>query len=136
MNVVQIVLIEDNLADVVLVEMALKENDIPFELTRFEDGGTAVNALCSRGGESGTFHPDAILLDLNTPGSDGFDVLGKLRRHPHLADVPIAILSSSQARSDKHRTKLAGAVRYIEKPSQLETFLSSVGCAVREMLHL
>jgi CheY-like chemotaxis protein len=75
-----------------------------------------------------------ILLDLKTPGSDGFDVLGKLRRHPHLADVPIAVITSSQARSDKHRTTLMGPVRCIEKPSQLDEFLGTVGRAVKEML--
>jgi len=42
---------------------------------------------------------------------------------------------SSQARSDRHRTSLLGVVRYIEKPSQLEEFLSTVGRAVKEMLH-
>jgi len=72
---------------------------------------------------------------LNPPKSDGFEVLGKLRLNPYLADVPIAIITSSQGRSDKHRSSLMGAVRYIEKPSQLEEFLTTVGLAVKEMLH-
>lgn len=135
MNTAQIVLIEDNPADVLLVEMALKESHIEFEMTRFEDGEEAVSALCSPAGAFNALHPDAILLDLNTPRSDGFEVLGKLRQNPHLADVPIAIITSSQARSDKHRTALIGAVSYIEKPAQLDEFLSTVGLAVKAMLH-
>ena len=104
--------------------------------SRFETGEDALGALCTPEGDPRhDFHPDAILLDLNTPRSDGFEVLGTLRRNPNLADVPIAIITSSQARSDKHRTSLIGAVRYIEKPSQLEQFLSTVGRAVKEMLH-
>ena len=134
MNAARIVLIEDNLADVVLVEMALKENGIPYELTRFEDGEEAVDALCLPGGRAHTLHPDAILLDLNTPRSDGFDVLDNLRRDAHLADVPIAIISSSKAKSDKNRTASMGSIRYIEKPSGLEEFLSTVGQAVKDML--
>ena len=62
-------------------------------------------------------------------------MLGKLRRNPRFADVPIAIISSSHARNDKHRAALIGAVRYIEKPSQLQEFLRTVGRAVKEMLH-
>jgi two-component system, chemotaxis family, response regulator Rcp1 len=136
MRAAQIVLIEDNPADVLLIEMALKESNIRYEMTRFEAGEDAVDALCEPGGKAHELHPDAILLDLNTPRSDGFDVLGKLRRNPHLSGVPIAIITSSQARSDKHRTSLIRAVRYIEKPSQLEAFLRTVGEAVREMLHV
>jgi CheY-like chemotaxis protein len=134
MKAAQIVLIEDNLADVLLVEMALRENDIFYEMTRFENGEEAINALCVPEERAKAFYPDAILLDLNTPRSDGFDVLWKLRRHPHLVDVPIAILTSSQARSDKDRTALMGSVRYIEKPSRLDEFLRTVGGAVKEML--
>ena len=136
MKTAEIVLIEDNPGDVYLVELALQANQVPYHLTRFETGEDALGALCTPAGAPGhDFHPDAILLDLNTPKSDGFEVLGTLRRNPNLADVPIAIITSSQARSDKHRTSLMGAVRYIEKPSQLEKFLSTVGMAVRDMLH-
>ena len=75
-------------------------------------------------------------LDLNTPKSDGFVVLEKLRRAPHLAEVPIAIITSSQAMSDKRRVSLIGRTRYIEKPSQLAEFLTTVGQAVKDLLHL
>ncbi len=136
MTTAQIVLIEDNSADVLLVEMALKEACISYELTWFKNGQDALASLCgAEGATSPAFHPDVILLDLNTPKSDGFEVLGKLRQNPYLADVPIAIITSSQAGSDKRRTSLMGAVRYIEKPSDLAAFLTTVGQAVREMLH-
>lgn len=135
MKTAEIVLIEDNPGDVFLVELALQAHQVPYHLTRFETGEDAVGALCAtQAGNGREFHPDAILLDLNTPKSDGFEVLGTLRGNPSLADVPIAIITSSQARSDKHRTSLMGAVRYIPKPSQLEQFLSTVGMAVKEML--
>jgi CheY-like chemotaxis protein len=75
MNVAHIVLVEDNPGDVLLIEMALKANCIPYELTRFESGQDAVDALCAPCAVTHPFHPDAILLDLNTPKSDGFEVL-------------------------------------------------------------
>jgi CheY-like chemotaxis protein len=135
MNPAQIVLIEDNSADVLLVEMALKQHGILYEMTRFKNGQAALASLCPPEGSTiKAFHPDAILLDLNTPKSDGFEVLDKLRQNPHLTDVPMAILTSSQAKSDKHRTSLMGTVRYIEKPSQLDEFLTTVGRAIKEML--
>jgi chemotaxis family two-component system response regulator Rcp1 len=133
MRVAQIVLVEDNPADVYLVELALMENDIRYSLTRFETGDEAVRTLCHDGPPSETLVPDAILLDLNTPRSDGFEVLLKLKQTPRLAKVPMAIISSSRAACDKHRTALQ-RTRYIEKPSQLADFLDTVGQAVKEML--
>ncbi len=133
MNPAHIVLIEDNPGDVLLVEMALKENDIPCRITQFENGLEALRVLCGSATPDALI-PDAILLDLNTPRSDGFQVLVKLTQSARLAQVPIAILTSSQARSDKHRAALHG-VRYIQKPSQLLDFLATVGTAIKEMLH-
>ena len=135
MKAAQIVLIEDNPADVYLVEMALKENGVMYEMTKFKRGEEAVRALCPpERTETSEFVPDAILLDLNTPKSDGFAVLMKLKLSPHLARVPIAIITSSPATSDKHRAGLQGT-RYIQKPAQLEEFLATVGQAVKEMLN-
>ena len=134
----RVVLIEDNPADVFLIKLALKENNVVCELTVFPNGHDALNALCPDRGTEGTavtgLVPDVILLDLNTPKSDGFEVLLRLRGSPHLSDARIAILTSSQASSDKARSIRLGAMRYIQKPSQLDEFLSTVGPAVREML--
>lgn len=86
MNPAHIVLIEDNPGDILLVEMALKENNIPYRLTQFDNGLDALRVL----GESATADPlvpDAILLDLNTPRSDGFHVLIKLTQSARLSHV-------------------------------------------------
>jgi chemotaxis family two-component system response regulator Rcp1 len=134
MKIAQVVLIEDNPADVLLVELALKEAGVACELTTFKSGEEALLLLCPPiGMGSDVFVPDAILLDLNTPRSDGFEVLITLKRTPRLAGVPMAVLSSSQAPSDKHRIALQGT-RYLQKPAQLTDFLTTIGKAVQEML--
>jgi CheY-like chemotaxis protein len=132
MNDCEIVLIEDNPADVYLVRLALKENDVHCQMTIFANGQEALNSLCQPAQTQ--FVPNVILLDLNTPKSDGFEVLIRLRGTPHLANVPIAIITSSQATSDKARTARLGVVRYIHKPSQLNEFIATVGQAVKDML--
>lgn len=133
MSPAKIVLIEDNPGDVFLFELALKENGIPCELTRFNNGAEALLVLCAPD-QANALVPDAILLDLNTPRSDGFQVLIKLKQFPRLSHVPLALLTSSQASSDRHRAALQN-VRFIQKPAHLEEFLATVGLAVREMLH-
>ena len=131
MRAAQIVLIEDNPSDVLLVRMALQEKGIPFSLRQYECGADAVKELCATQNDCET--PDAILLDLNTPRTDGFEALLQLKQSPGLAQVPSAIITSSRARSDRYRATLLGA-RYIEKPTLLRDFLSSVGSAVNDML--
>lgn len=134
MKAAQIVLIEDNPADVFLVELALKESGVNHELMKFKSGEEALTALCPpERTETSAFVPDAILLDLNTPKSDGFQTLIKLKQSPRLAHVPISVITSSQAASDKYRTGLQGT-RYVQKPTQLEEFLTTVGQAVKDML--
>jgi chemotaxis family two-component system response regulator Rcp1 len=135
MKAARIVLIEDNPADVFLVELALKESGVAYEITKFRSGREALTALCPPEGTADTsaFVPDAILLDLNTPMSDGFQVLLKLKLSPRLARVPMAVITSSPATSEKHRTALQGT-RYIQKPAHLAEFLTTVGQAIKEML--
>jgi two-component system, chemotaxis family, response regulator Rcp1 len=133
MKPVQIVLIEANPGDVFLFEMALKENGIPYQLTQFDNGAEALLVLCAPRGAN-SFVPDAIFLDLNTPRSDGFEVLIKLKQFPRLSQVPLAIITSSQASSDRDRAVLQN-VRFIQKPAHLEEFLAAVGLSVKEMLY-
>jgi len=130
MKNVHIVLIEDNAADVQLVKLALEENGIPHTITLFSTGIGAVQVLSS---PENTLRPDAILFDLNTPGTDGFEAFLKLRQNPRLAQVPMAILTSSRARVDKHRAAIHGA-RFVEKPSQLQDFLNTVGRLVKDLV--
>jgi CheY-like chemotaxis protein len=129
-NSSRIVLVEDNPGDVLLIERALKESGVAFEMTHFKTGDDALDGL----GQDPTA-PDIILLDLNTPGSDGFEVLGRLKSTPHLAAVPVAIVTSSRAARDRSRCQRLGAIRYIEKPSNLEDFLTTVGGAVKDILN-
>jgi CheY-like chemotaxis protein len=127
-----IVLIEDNPADVFLVRKALSENGIPCSLKVFETGREAVRIFCGPANEDFPV-PEAILLDLLTPCTDGFDALSRLRQSPRLAEVPIAILTSSRSPGDKRRAANQG-VRFIEKPCELDDFIECVGREVSEML--
>ena len=127
---VRIVLVEDDPADVYMLEKALTAQNIVYDLTRYEDGEQAVRALGKQGGPV----PDLILIDLNLPRKDGFDVLRCVRSRPALVGVPVGVLTSSEAPADKSRVMLIGAERFIHKSSGLETFLSEVGDAVLQML--
>ena len=117
----EIVVIEDNQADVFLVNWRLRSSAISTSHPVRDRSRSRPRALCSRAAENAP-RPDIILLDLNTPRSDGFEILAKLKQTPRLAKAQIAILTSSRAPADHARAASHG-VRYIEKASQLQDFL-------------
>jgi len=130
-----IVLIDDSPSDVYLMKLALEESGLQFEMTTFQSGAEALLTLCpSAGAASDPLIPDLILLDLNTPCSDGFEVLGRIRGNPGLSHVPVAIITSSASAADQHRAALGGATTYIKKPTQLKAFVDSVSNAVKQLL--
>jgi CheY-like chemotaxis protein len=130
-----IVLIEDNPSDVFLMRLALEENGLRFNMTNFTSGADALATLCTADDNAHSSEiPDIILLDLNTPRSNGFEVLAKLRHDVRLSRVPVAVVTSSATPSDQRRAELLGATSYIQKPTQLTDFISGVGTAIKAML--
>jgi chemotaxis family two-component system response regulator Rcp1 len=130
---VQILIVEDHAPDVFLLQKALRENQVVFELTRFEDGEQAMLAIQKRGPVTlGT--PDLIILDLNLPKVDGMEILREIRKDPSMAKIPIAILTSSGALQDKVDAIASGADRFITKPVDLRAFVGTVGRSIRELI--
>ena len=130
---VRILIVEDYAPDVFLFQKALQENHVEFELTRFEDGEQAMQALQKRGPDALEI-PDLIVLDLNVPKIDGMDVLRAIRKDPTLAKVPIAVLTSSGSLQDKVDAISSGADRFITKPVELRSFVATVGRSVKELI--
>jgi CheY-like chemotaxis protein len=129
-----IVMIEDNPSDVYLTKVALEESGVAFELTNFKSGADALLTLCPVDGKVDSLVPDLILLDLNTPRSDGFEVLATIRGNARLANVPVAIVTSSESPADKRRAAQLGATSYIQKPTQLTAYIEGVGNAIKQLL--
>lgn len=65
---------------------------------------------------------DLVLLDLKMPGMDGFEVLGWIRRHQTLKDLPVVVLTSSELLFDVTRAYEVGANSYLVKPLEFENY--------------
>lgn len=70
--------------------------------------------------------PDLVLLDVNLPDGNGFDLLGKIRRHPTLALLPVVMFTAAGAKEDVERGLKLGADGYLVKPCGREVLLSTV----------
>ncbi|MBC8252864.1 MAG: response regulator [Ardenticatenia bacterium] len=123
---VQILLADDNPADVRLTVEALKEGKVRNKLHVVQDGVEAMAFLRQQGKYSDAPRPDVILLDLNMPKKDGREVLAEVKADPDLRRIPVVILTVSQAEEDIVKTYDLHANCYITKPVDLDQFLKVV----------
>jgi two-component system, chemotaxis family, response regulator Rcp1 len=129
-----IVLAEDNPADVYLIRQALSEHEVSCHVCVVRDGKSAIRFFSGPMEESfGSRRPDLILLDLNLPQHDGIEILKAIRASRELAQVPVAILSSSESPRDRCAVDELGVVRYIRKPLELDEFMS-LGKTIKDIL--
>lgn len=123
---VEILLVEDNPADVRLTQEALKETKVFNNLSVVADGEQALDYLNRRGPYAEATRPDLILLDLNLPKKDGREVLAEIKADERLRRIPVVILTTSEAEQDILRTYNLYANCYITKPVDLDQFITVV----------
>jgi two-component system, chemotaxis family, response regulator Rcp1 len=123
---VRILLIEDNPADVGLVEEAFRDGRLSYDLHVAEDGVKALNFLRRQGPFASAPVPDLILLDLNLPKKDGREVLSEVKDDPVLREIPVIVLTTSDDEADVHRAYGLHANCYMTKPIDMEDFLRKV----------
>ncbi len=123
---VEILLVEDNPADIRLTREALKENKISNNLHVAVDGVEALDFLYKRGKYAKSSRPDIILLDLNLPKKDGREVLADIKQEKDLKRIPVVVLTSSKAEEDILKSYNLHANCYITKPVDFGQFLKIV----------
>jgi CheY-like chemotaxis protein len=116
---VEILLVEDNPADVRLTREALRDAKVANTLHVVEDGEAAVQFLRRQGRYAGAPRPDVILLDLNLPRRSGHEILADVKADPELRSIPIVVLTTSQAEEDILTAYRLHANCYISKPVDL-----------------
>ena len=126
LHAIEILLVEDNPGDVELTREALEDAKVANRLNVVDDGAEAVDFLFRRGKFSEAPRPDIILLDLNLPKKDGREVLSEVKADADLAQIPVVVLTTSQAEEDILRAYQLHANCYITKPVDFNQFLRIV----------
>jgi|SRR5580700_7920302 CheY-like chemotaxis protein len=129
----EILLGEDNPADVYLVREALREHGVECTLRVASDGAEMLRMISSEQAMAEARRLRLIILDLNLPRHDGSEILHYLRETNALAHVPVVVLTSSDSPRDRLVASQFGAARYLRKPSSLEQFLS-LGAIFKSLL--
>ncbi|TGK19246.1 response regulator [Leptospira fluminis] len=121
-----ILLVEDNPADVRLTLEALGEMPTEKNLIVAKDGEEAIEYVKGTGMFSGNSKPDLILLDLNLPKKNGFEVLQELKTDPVLCRIPVVVLTTSNSERDILATFSLHANSYIQKPVEFGNFVDAM----------
>lgn len=133
-EVCRILIVEDNLADVRLIQESLRMRGIRHEIEHHE---TAQAGICAvkRYGLAHVLLPQIILLDYNLPAGDARDVLCAANDNPALANIPKAVITCSIAPKDREQALECGADAFIFKPADLDSFLTEVGDSIERLLN-
>jgi two-component system, chemotaxis family, response regulator Rcp1 len=123
---IEILLVEDSLADIELTKLGFREGRIANNLHVIRDGDEAMTFLRRQGQFADAPRPDLILLDLNLPGKDGREVLHDIKADPELKRIPVVILTTSQADEDIMRAYGLHANAYMTKPVGFDEFVGVV----------
>jgi CheY-like chemotaxis protein len=123
---IEILLIEDNPADVRLTKEAFKEARVRNNIHVVQDGDSALAFVQQKAPYQDAPRPDLILLDLNLPKKDGREVLAEIKADPKIQLIPVVILTTSDDEEDVLRSYNLNANAYLVKPIDVMRFIKMV----------
>jgi two-component system cell cycle response regulator DivK len=123
MSDVHILYIEDNRENLMLVRRILEAEG--YAVSGAADGPSGLELAVQ-------MQPDLILLDINLPEIDGYDLARRFRTTPGLEQVPILAITANVMQGDRERTLEAGCDGYIQKPIEVDRLPDQVRAALRK----
>ena len=129
-----VLVIEDNPNDVFLVREAFRAHRIEADLQVFGDGEAAMTYVQQLDTDKSRACPSLVLLDVNLPRADGFEVLSTLRSSTKCRDIPVIIMTSSAALPDRTTATALRADAYFQKPISYDAFLN-LGALATQLLN-
>jgi chemotaxis family two-component system response regulator Rcp1 len=123
---IEILLVEDNPGDAELTAEALRNGKVYNQMDVVEDGEAALAFLRHEEQYADVPRPDVVLLDLNLPRKDGREVLAEIKADEELKQIPVIILTTSEAEEDILRAYNLAVNCYITKPVDLDQFIKVV----------
>lgn len=125
-QVINVLMVDDNPDDIELTIEAFRESKKYFKVNVAQNGEEALDFLRKVGEFKSRPNPDLLLLDLNMPRMNGFEVLEEINKDSALKRIPVIIFSISQNPADMERAKSLNAKLYIVKPVGVEGIISVI----------
>ena len=127
-NEVSILIVEDDAGHARLIEKNLKRAKISNRITRVENGQEALDFLLSEGKFEGIERPSPllVLLDLNMPVMDGYQVLERMKANADTKKIPVVVLTTTDDAREVARCYQLGCSVYITKPVDYDSFCEAI----------
>ena len=122
----EILMVEDSLADVRLTKRALSKSRLPNHLHVVRDGVEAMAFVQRREPFADAPRPSLILLDLNLPRKNGREVLAEIKADASLRSIPVVVLTTSLAPEDVRTCYQLHANCFLVKPVDLESYTATI----------
>ncbi len=126
MSLKQILLVEDSIDDIEFVKLALEASNIKNDIHITQDGEEALDFFHKRNGFKNVPDPDLVLLDINLPKKNGFEVLEEVKQDPKLQKTPIVALTTSHTQKDVSKVYELRGNCYVTKPADVEEFINVI----------
>lgn len=115
-----IIVIDDSPTICKICQVALGREG--FEVVAFPDGVAAMQALVNKTVPL----PELVMLDIDLPKMNGYEVARYLKSKPAFADIPVAMISRHCGVVDRLKARLAGARAFVEKPFTVQALVATV----------
>ncbi|WP_277948860.1 response regulator [Magnetospirillum sp. 15-1] len=122
----KVMLVEDDPGDAGLVKAAFASSRFACRIEHIPDGVEAMKRLRALAIEGATALPDLILLDLNMPRKSGHEVLTEMKADDDLKDLPVVVLTTSDAERDVAAAYHSGASGFVTKPVDVDALFESI----------
>lgn len=118
--------VEDSDAEYYIIKMAIEEARFPIRLCRACDGEEALWFLEKSHGHEASPRPDLILLNINLPKRDGFQILTAVRATESLRSIPVVMFTTSLSSGERRKALALGAEDFISKPRTLDALIETL----------
>lgn len=122
----RVMLVEDDPGDAGLVKAAFASSRFSCLIEHISDGVEAMKRLRAMAAEGPSSLPDLVLLDLNMPRKSGHEVLAEMKADDDLKDVPVVVLTTSDAERDVAAAYHSGASGFVTKPVDVDALFESI----------
>jgi len=112
-----ILYVEDNFDNRMLVRRVLEAEG--YRVIEAEDGNQGIESLRSE-------TPDLVLMDINLPEIDGYEVTKRFKQMPSMAKAPVIAMTANVMKGDREKTLAAGCDGYIPKPIDIDTLPAQI----------
>lgn len=133
---IELLLIDDDQADIYLAKRALRKCKTPVEIQVARHGEDALALLRRENQYKTARRPDLIFLDLNMPRMNGHEFLEEMKADDDLKSIPTIVMSMSESEGDMLESYRLQASAYVSKPMELEVFTRVIQSVEAHWFHV